>query len=428
MKSKMAFVTNLFIKKEDKSLLLWLFISLAICFLIQLAGIAVLEPIAYDSKEYLSISGNLFHNYEYAITGTFEGFESFEGETPTRMRQPGYPIYLILFYWLSGESIRVLQFSQVILNLFTFYLMFLIAKKTFKEKLWAGTLIGLALYFPLWFTSAFALTDCLFTFLLVLAMFFLQRALYSAKIIRLYALSGAVFGLAFLTRPIGLLLGLLSIFPIWLYLKKKEVLRLWGVLLISFCVIIFPWFLRNAIVMGDYTPLSSIGGYGFWVATLEDEKLASFDSPKFLSIVQDDHYHGLKANSRFTDAAIMNVKKEPVRYFVRGVKRLLWVWSYFPGSRIYRDNFIVFSLFSLIQAVLLFSALFCMFTISDKKLVGYYLFPALSLLCPIIFYLAISRFLIPAMPFILVFAGQGFWSLGQRLNNALPLSGSNVFK
>ena len=118
----------------------WLLVSLVIALAIQLVGIKVVRSIdPYDSKEYLDISGSLFSGEGYGVSGTsFKGFDSFEGETPTRMRQPGYPFYLVVFYWLLGESILALQFSQVVLNLLTLCLIFLVVRRTFGQRPWGG--------------------------------------------------------------------------------------------------------------------------------------------------------------------------------------------------------------------------------------------------------------------------------------------------
>ena len=176
------------------SLAICLAASLLIACAIQIAAVAALQPVSpYDGKEYLSISGSLYHGRGYAIIdASFDGFPSFNGEAPTRMRQPGYPLYLFLVYWLLGQRILVVQISQVILNSLTLYLVFLIARRAFGDKLWPGTLIAVGLYFPLWTTSAFVLTESLFAFLLALFMLALQDALYKRST-RYFALIGLIW-------------------------------------------------------------------------------------------------------------------------------------------------------------------------------------------------------------------------------------------
>ncbi|MFH0778728.1 MAG: hypothetical protein V2A71_08865, partial [Candidatus Eisenbacteria bacterium] len=160
----------------------WLWTSILVVVAVQLAGIKFVDrPIdPYDSKEYLSIARSLLNGGGYGVSDAeFHRFDGFRGETPTRMRQPGYPFYLLFFYWSMGRSVLTVQLSQVLLNALTFFLVFLIARRTWRGRLWPGTLLALALYFPLWFTSALVLTETLFTFLLVTAMLALHVALYA---------------------------------------------------------------------------------------------------------------------------------------------------------------------------------------------------------------------------------------------------------
>lgn len=123
-------------KQQNRNICQWLLGALVIVLIIQVAGLALLKPIdEYDSREYLSISGSLFHGKGYAVTdASFKGFESFGGERPTRMRQPGYPLYLVLFYYFAGQNIFIVQFSQVVLNILTLCLVFLIANRIFNTQ------------------------------------------------------------------------------------------------------------------------------------------------------------------------------------------------------------------------------------------------------------------------------------------------------
>jgi 4-amino-4-deoxy-L-arabinose transferase-like glycosyltransferase len=399
----------------------WLWISLGLVLIIQVVGVMVLDPLAYrDSPEYLSIAKSIYHRQGYAITGApFEGFDTFQGESPTRMRQPLYPLYLVLFYWCLGKSALAVQVSQIVLNLLTFYLLFLIAYRVFREKLWAGTLIGLALYFPIWFTSSFILTEALFTFLLVLYLFFLQKALYGSGNISNFAISGAVLGLVVLTRPIGVLLCFLSFFLLWIYLGFGKAWLRWITTLGALLVVLFPWFLRNAIVLGDYTPLSSDGGYGFWVGSLAEREPIWSDSPQFRSAVGEGFYHDRQANRKFTELAIRNIKSDPVGYIVRTVKRVVWTWSYLPGSYQHRENAFVFGASRLIQVFILFCAIYAAIATLGAKTATYYLFPAVALSSALLFHFGYSRLILPAMPWVVVLAGQGFRHLTQRLTNTI---------
>lgn len=395
----------------------WLALSIMLSVLIQGAGILALEAIGpYDSTEYLSISGNLFSGKGYAVAGTrFKGFETFQGEIPTRMRQPGYPLYLVVFYWAFGKNVIVTQISQVLLSVLTLCLVFRISRVTFGQDLWGGTLVALGLYFPLWLNSAYVATEILFTFLLALFMYALLKAITAKEpdVLKFF-LTGTLAGIAFLTRPVAIFLALTSLVPIAAYMRNsRKTLLMWGVLNLAFFTTLLPWTLRNELVLGDLTFLSTEGGYNLWVASVGEEP-RWHDSAEVQYAVQDGYYLDREANSRFISLAIGHIERDPFGYFARSIKRAAWVWSYFPGSQNFRGRQLVFGLFTAIQLLILLCAAFGMIC-NEGKMVRYYLLPAIGLSCTLLFSKAISRFIVPAMPFVLVLSGQGFWWLWNRI-------------
>lgn len=397
----------------------WLALSILLSVLTQGVGIAVLEAIGpYDGTEYLSISGNLFSGKGYAIAGTkFKGFESFQGEIPTRMRQPGYPLYLVVFYWAFGKNVLVTQISQVFLSVLTLYLMFRISRVTFGQDLWGGTLVALGLYFPLWLNSAYVATETLFMLLLALFMYALLKAMTAKESdVFKFILAGALAGITYLTRPVAIFLALTSLVPIAAYMRhSRKALLMWGVLNLAFFTTLLPWTLRNELALGDLTFLSTEGGYNLWVASVGEEP-RWHDSAEVQYAVQDGYYLDREANSRFISLAMGHIERDPLRYLARSIKRVAWVWSYFPASQNYRGRPLVFGLFTAIQLLILLCAVFGMIT-NDGKIVRYYLLPAIGLSCTLLFSKAVSRFIVPAMPFVLVLSGQGFWWLWNRIQS-----------
>lgn len=392
----------------------WVLISVGIVVTVQLVALLVLEPVQpFDSKEYLSISGSLFAGKGYGVLGSdfqgpeFSRFVSFKGENPTRMRQPMYPLFLVLFYWLPEESILVLQVSQIVLNTLTFCLMLLIAGRAFGEHSWGGTFLALALYFPLWMSAAVVMTETLFCFLLVLAMFFLQRAISQGEHPRYFVASGACFALAFLTRPIGLPVFLFGLFPILLRAKVPRALMSWSVLSISFLIVTSPWFVRNAIVLDDYTALSTDGGFNLWRASTSANDPLWWDSAEFNSAIGNGGYYlDRTADKRFKEMALRHLEADPLACLKRGVLRVAETWSYFCGSRRFVDDSILFGLFRLLQFAILAFAVLGLFVL-DRANAVYFLVPIVALSSVLLFTMSTSRFILPAMPFVLVLSGQG---------------------
>ena len=396
-----------------------LFAALAICVTIQICGIAFLSQghANLDTQEYLSISRSLVEGNGYGVVcASFTDFDAFRGESPTRMRQPGYPFYLVLFYWLTGQRDLIVQISQIILNLLTLVVAYRIALGVYGERSQNATLLLLAAYFPLWVTSAFILTESLFTFLLVSTMYLLWRATTTQSRLLHFGATGAGFAAMLLTRPIAMLPCLLCLIPLWAHLGFRKSVRWWGLQAAVCLVLVAPWFIRNSVSLGDYTLLSSDGGYNLWYSSVPDSAPKWFDSPQFAEIVGDGYYLDRAANERFTQKAIVNIKADPGNYAARALVRPFWTWSYFPGSRQYRDLTALFIALNVVHYAILLLAAVGITTASRRDL-AYLLLPVVSLSIVLTVSKGISRFIVPAMPFVLILAGQGIdriWRLARR--------------
>jgi len=394
---------------------LWIGLSLMLCLLIQMVGLAKLPSIdVYDSREYLGIASSLYQKHVYGIEGVhFPEFENFRGEVHTRMRMPGYPLFLVLLYEMLGHKLIIVQVCQVILNIVTLYISFVIGKTVFRDHLWPGTLVVLGLYFPLWLTSAFVLTEALFTFFLTLFMLFLRTGLNSSSRLRLAA-AGTFLGAAFLTRPIALLVCIFAILPIWFHVRLwRETLAAWAILTVAFMLTMSPWLVRNIVVFGDYTPLSTDGGYNLWYGTLNQGEPRWWNSPEFKMAVGEGYYITREADAKFREMAMRRIMVAPVRFLFRGILRAAGVWTYFPGSRVFRARPFLFSLCTFVQAIVVICAFRGVLAV-DRATASYLLLPAVSLTFILLATKAVSRFVVPAMPFVLLLAGQGLYSFGKQ--------------
>ena len=146
----------------------------------------------WDGKEYHAYSQSL-------LAGKWDDYPRFFNNT----RPPFYPVFLIPFVAISGQSVRHIQFVQAVLGIL---LVILLAKTAGR---WAGESAGdwafvIAIFHPfLIYQSAFVLTETLFLFLLWLGMAALQRWHdYLQKNSGVWLVCAAVaFALACLTRP-----------------------------------------------------------------------------------------------------------------------------------------------------------------------------------------------------------------------------------
>jgi len=396
----------------------WFLLSIILSMVIQVIGIISQDPLRVrDGIEYLSISRNIYEGNGFAVDANlFEDFKPHHEEKPTRMRQPLYPLFLVVFYWFLGENIIIVQICQIVLNLLSFFLIYRIMFNAFQDKLWPGTLVIVGVYWPVWIWSNAFLTESLFIFLLMLSMYVLQKAIQDRDNMKLFVFTGVLFGLGFLTKVSSLLICVLSFLPILFALGFKKATVRWGLLFLVFLITLSPWFIRNAVSLGDYTPMESNGGYGFWTTSVrEEEEPHKKDSDIFRSIVQDDPYNGREANDRFKEVAIENIKKDPVAWFLRSVKRLVKSLTIFPGGWLYNQNFYLFWFLRIIQIMMWFIVAFFIVVKYDLKKISYFLFPVIAVVGPIFAHQFLSRYYVPVMPFVLVLMGQGLHELISRL-------------
>ena len=87
-------------------------------------------------------------------------------------------------------------------------------------------------------------------------------------------ISGFWWGLSALTREISLLF--MAPIAIWmfLYLPGKSRIKLffkcYGILLLSFCLTISPWIIRNYVIFKKFIPISTNGGINFYMGNNPD--------------------------------------------------------------------------------------------------------------------------------------------------------------
>lgn len=373
--------------------------------LIHLASLFKYEPIQFDSYEFLSIANNIINNGQYSVSKiNSKDFPHFLGESPTRMRQPLYPFFLAMLFFFFGNSIISVQLVQLVLSLLTIFLIIDIGKRIFGSDYSQINNIILSLYFPLWMLSASILTETVFIFFIIISFryYIISKEKNNFKLI---LLSGIFLGLAFLTRPIALILFFV-IGVIHLHTLKKIVYKSFSIFAIGFILVIIPWTLRNYFVMDEFTPLSSDGGYNLYASTLGVNEKPWNNDFGFNEAIQNGYYLDNQASKKFVNLAAKNFYNEPFTYLTYGFKRIIKTWSYFPGSQIFENNSIVFYSFSFVQFSIIFLAICGLLKHRNRKNISIILVPIIAFSIVLFFSYSISRFLIPIMPFVLLLVGQ----------------------
>lgn len=179
-------------------------------------------------------------------------------------RPPLISLQLVGLYSLVGPDARLARWYMVLISSLVAPLVFLVARFLLSHGEKACFLAGLAwcLYPPSVFFSARILTENAATLLVLVG---LGSMLWAARTRTWWgaAITGVVWGLTALNRPVYLLLplALLAIQTAlghrlsWYWSRSQ-----WGVALIAVAAALAPWTLRNYLIHGVFMPGTSMAG------------------------------------------------------------------------------------------------------------------------------------------------------------------------
>lgn len=190
-----------------------------------------------DAVGYVRIAYNLIEHGAFSRETVFPyNLDSF--------RTPGYPIFIASILLLF-KSLLAVSIFQISLASFSVVLLYRIV--TLYAKRWVG--LGAALIFALEpggiFLSSVLLSEVLFTFLLLLSLYFFLRL--NGSVLK----SGLALGLATLVRPIGFMLWPVFIVGIF-FIYQKAKLKTIFIFSVAFLLFILPWSFRNRIEFGSW--------------------------------------------------------------------------------------------------------------------------------------------------------------------------------
>ena len=382
----------------------FLLAALAVAILLQLLGFRVLEPLSFDSQEYLALSQSLATGNGYAAPAGLNGFTSFAGESPTRMRQPGYPVFLLVFYWLGRRSVTDVRMIQLVLNCLTVYLVFLTGRAAFKGRFRPASILAVSLYFPWLWTSALVLSESVFIVVFagtVYATYSLSRKRDS----RLLPFGiGVLAGVLSLIRPVGFLVGGFCVVAVIVCFGFRP--RLLGLLLTGGALVVLPWLARNTVELGDVTPGSTEAGYNLWRASIPSGAPTWKDSDEFRIATEQAYYIDRTANANFAEMAGRHFLEDPVGFFQRSVVRMAKTWLRFPGTgALHLQPWVSLALSSVQVAVVVLAFLggACL----RGKEVLLLLLPLAAVVASQPLAPGVTRYLLPVMPYVVLLSGQG---------------------
>ncbi|MCK4386104.1 MAG: tetratricopeptide repeat protein [candidate division Zixibacteria bacterium] len=383
------------------------------------------------------------HNWAKEIAGgNWTGEEAF-------FRAPLYPYFLGILYALFGESFYLPRLIQIIIGSLNCVLIFLLGKKLFNRKIGIIASFIACLYAPLIYFDAELLIPVLIIFLdLMLILLLLSAEVRLKK--RWWLAAGIVLGLSAIARP-----NILIFVPfvlLWICIKlwkenKNKIIFSSLFFLLGTILIIAPVTIRNWVVGKDFVLISSQGGINFFIGNNieSDGKTAAAATGMF-------PYEGYKDNIWLTSIKLAEknlgrklkpseisnfwfkqaldfIKTYPSKYLQLLGKKLYFFWNsyeiesskdlYFHSRwssllRLFLWDHLLRFPFGLICPLALLGII-----LNAKFWKKYFLIYAfiLSYMFSVILFFVTSRFRLPVIPLLIIFASFSLYWLVEKIRN-----------
>lgn len=189
-------------------------------------------PPSGDSVDYNAYAKNLALGNGYTDSNNGGSFSIY--------REPGYPFFISLIYRTFGienfVAVGIIQILVLALTAFIVYLIFDLCEKK-KTGLIAALLTGTIPSYG--FYASHLNPELPFAFLLILSLYLVLRICKNDESLLFYAITGAVFAGAVLTREFIIFLPFLLGLGFWLILRKK--IKNIIVFFLTFLLLIAGW-------------------------------------------------------------------------------------------------------------------------------------------------------------------------------------------
>jgi tetratricopeptide (TPR) repeat protein len=364
-------------------------------------------------------------------------------------RAPLYPYFLGILYSIFGVSFYLPRLIQMIISSFSCVLIFLLARKLFNRTIGIIASVIACLYAPfIYFGAEFEL-PVLEVFIDLLAFLLLLGAESRLKK-RWWFLAGFVLGLSAITRP-----NILVFVPfvlLWLGLKfwkeNKNRMIMSGIFFfLGMILVISPVAIRNWVVGKDFVLISSQGGINFFIGNhLGADGKTAKAAPVSLPLegykdnvwVTSIRFAEESTGKKLKPSEISNfwykqgfrfIQTYPLKFLQLLGKKLYCFWNSYEIES--NQNLYFFSRWSSLLRLLLWSWVLCFpFGIISplsilgmilnakywKKLFLIYAF-ILSYMLSVVMFFVTSRFRLPVVPFLIIFASYSIHWLWEKIRN-----------
>jgi hypothetical protein len=220
------------------------------------------QPLTHDEREYLALARSLARGEGYR----YPAEEPDPGTGQQFGRAPGYPAFLSTFIVpvATDHVPRRVQVVQAALGAVGVWLIGVLAARAAGPRAGVAAAAIAAVYPPLVWMPAYALSEQLFSVVALTAALALQKKgdthSFSQKTVGVPVFGGALVGLGILIRPV--MMFFLPLAALWMMAKRAY--RAAAILILAAVLVVLPWTIRNHRVHGRWIAVASEGGVTFW--------------------------------------------------------------------------------------------------------------------------------------------------------------------
>jgi hypothetical protein len=313
------------------------------------------KPLTHDEREYLELAANL---------ASGRGFEydplppPSPGEIPVQRfgRAPGYPVFLAAVMSMASNTGRaqstplLVKLTQAIVGAAGVIIIGVLATHTWGPAAGATAALAAAVYPPLVWICAYALSEVLYSVLALGCALFLVRTVDrtlpgSTGTVQPMALvaGGALAGVTALVRPVMVLF--VALYLLWLFFRRAPAHAV--VFALGAAIVIAPWTLRSSERAGRLVLIATEGGVTFWTGNHPlargDGDLSTNPELKNADTELRSRNLGLDADALepvYYREAFNQIRAAPGKWCVLMAKKFFYQWiplgpSYWSHSPLY---------------------------------------------------------------------------------------------
>jgi 4-amino-4-deoxy-L-arabinose transferase-like glycosyltransferase len=329
------------VRLPPKQALLWiglLAISVRLLFTATFSTGLFAIPSEPDGNYYLSLGNTLVEKTTFGLSGKADI------NTP-----PGQPFFLAVLLAVSGKSILFLHLGQILLSVLTVFIVYFLGCSIFNPAVGFWSAVLLALDPAQIYLSSTFLSEPLFTCLIACGIWLLvlsrdnfkENALVKFNLLWQPILAGMSFAAAGLTRnqgwPFAFFIFLLAVVTRGKLLNVKIA----GVMLLSTCLALIPWAIRNYQVSGEWMFVSAnASGKTIWSA---NNPQFAWRQPMPMSLPIYDAPAGLtdtQLNEYYQNKALTWIKGNPGQFLLNGVKKIIVLFNFDPMLQRQGDTYL----------------------------------------------------------------------------------------